>query len=319
MLTSANGASRLLDALHDARDLGGVRVAAIGPGTAGVLARGGIVADLVPERYVAESLLDAFPAPPPEGGRVLLARAAVARDVLPDGLRARGWTVDVVEAYRTRPAPATPELLGASAAADAITFTSSSTVEHYLEAAGRAGVPPVVACIGPVTAATARSLGLDVTVEADVHTVDGPGSPPSSPPSGRPMRRSWLALALAAVLLAACHSSSRAGAPTTTTTTTGPPRPTTSTTSTTLGKTSDPAFHTRKAGVLTVATDHLEAPYFVVDPATGDVTSGYEYDIARVLASPASAWAASASCGRASTRSRGTTTAAVMCSSAGCR
>lgn len=173
VLTSANGANRLLDALHDARDLGGVRVAAIGPGTAEALARGGVVADLVPERFVAESLLEAFPAPPATGGRVLLARAAVARDVLPDGLRATGWEVDVVEAYRTVAAPADPEVLAAAGRADAITFTSSSTVERYLEVAGAGAVPPVVACIGPITAATARQHGLEVAVEAEVHTIGG--------------------------------------------------------------------------------------------------------------------------------------------------
>ncbi len=115
VLTSANGAARLLAALDDegldVRAIGNALVAAIGPGTAEVLAAGGIRADLVPERFVAESLLDAFPDPPAVGGRVLLARAAVARDVLPDGLRERGWLVDVVEAYRTAPVP----LSGASA------------------------------------------------------------------------------------------------------------------------------------------------------------------------------------------------------------
>ena len=102
VLTSANGARRFLADLRDARDLGGVEVAAIGPGTAEALLRGNVRADLVPDRFVAEALLDAFPAAPADRqGRVLLARAAVARDVLPDGLRARGWTVDVVDAYKT--------------------------------------------------------------------------------------------------------------------------------------------------------------------------------------------------------------------------
>ena len=68
--------------------------------------------DLVPERFVAEALLDAFPAAGPDGGTVLLARAAVARDVLPEGLAARGWAVDVVEAYRTEPVAARPRRAG---------------------------------------------------------------------------------------------------------------------------------------------------------------------------------------------------------------
>jgi uroporphyrinogen III methyltransferase/synthase len=169
VFTSANAVDRFLPLLRDARAFGSARIAAIGPGTAERLAAGNVVADLVPDRYVAEGLLEQFPAGP---GRVLLPRAAVARDVLPDGLRASGWAVDVVEAYRTEQAAPDPSVLAAAAAADAVTFTSSSTVTNYLAVAS-GPVPPVVACIGPVTAETARAAGLDVTVEADVHTVDG--------------------------------------------------------------------------------------------------------------------------------------------------
>ena len=78
--------------LRDGRDLAGVRLAVIGPATAAVLARHHLVADLVPERFVAESLLDAFPPARRRRRQVLVARAAVARDVLPDGLRARAGT-----------------------------------------------------------------------------------------------------------------------------------------------------------------------------------------------------------------------------------
>ncbi|HEY6533042.1 MAG TPA: uroporphyrinogen-III C-methyltransferase [Acidimicrobiales bacterium] len=176
VLTSANGAERFCAALRDGRDLAGVRLAAIGPGTADALARHHLVADLVPERFVAESLLDAFPAPdrssdhPP---RVLLARAAVARDVLPDGLRDAGWEVDVVEAYRTVPVVASDEHRQLVRQADAVTFTSSSTVDQWVAAFGADVVPPLVACIGPVTAASARSHGIGVDVEAEVHTIEG--------------------------------------------------------------------------------------------------------------------------------------------------
>jgi uroporphyrinogen III methyltransferase/synthase len=174
VLTSPNGARRLLDAVAadggDARRFAGARLAAIGPGTAAVLAEGGLVADLLPERFVAESLLEAMPDGP---GRVLLARAEVARDVLPDGLRARGWEVDVVDAYRTVPAAQTEATAVALAGADVVTFTSSSTVERFLEAFGADAVPPTVACIGPITAATARERGLAVDVEAEPHTIDG--------------------------------------------------------------------------------------------------------------------------------------------------
>jgi uroporphyrinogen III methyltransferase/synthase len=174
VLTSANGAQRFLECLHDARDLGGVRVAAIGPGTSAVLANANIRADLVPHAYVAEALLDEFPSRTDGGaGRVLIARASVARDVLPDGLRARGWEVDVVDAYQTRTDKPPASALDDAAAADIITFTSSSTVERFLEIAGASRVPPLVACIGPVTAATARAHGITVDVEAPVHSVDG--------------------------------------------------------------------------------------------------------------------------------------------------
>jgi uroporphyrinogen III methyltransferase/synthase len=169
VFTSPNGVDRTFDLLPDAR-LVRARVAAIGPGTAAALAERRVVPDLVPARYVAEGLLEELPAGP---GRVLLARAAVARDVLPDGLRASGWEVDVAEAYRTVAADLDPAARDGLAGADAITFTSSSTVQRFVELAGRDAVPPVVACIGPVTAATARELGLDVTVEAAEHTIDG--------------------------------------------------------------------------------------------------------------------------------------------------
>jgi len=175
VFTSPNGVDRFFAHVPDSRALGGVRVAAIGPGTADALARVRIVPDLIPPRFVAESLLEAFPRPGTgEGaGRVLLARAAVARDVLPDGLRALGWAVDVVDAYRTRAGRPDDAALASVGQADAITFTSSSTVTNYLDVAGAGRVPAVVACIGPVTAATAREHGLDVTVEATEHTIDG--------------------------------------------------------------------------------------------------------------------------------------------------
>ncbi len=171
--TSANAVERFLPLLRDARAFGSAKVAAIGPGTAAALAEHRVVADLVPARFVAEALLEDLPPAPARGGRVLVPRAAVAREVLPEGLRARGWQVDVVEAYRTRTASPPASLVAAAAGADAITFTSSSTVTGFLEVAGRGALPPVVACIGPVTSATARRHGITVDVEAPVHTLDG--------------------------------------------------------------------------------------------------------------------------------------------------
>jgi uroporphyrinogen III methyltransferase/synthase len=170
VLTSANGARRFCAAVGDARRLAGVRLAAIGPGTAAVLADHFLTVDLVPPSYVAESLLGAFD---PGPGRVLLPRAAVARDVLPDGLRARGWDVEVVEAYRTTTPTPDAATLERVATADVVAFTASSTVTRFLELAGAERLPRGVAAIGPITAATARDHGLVVDVEATDHSLDG--------------------------------------------------------------------------------------------------------------------------------------------------
>jgi uroporphyrinogen III methyltransferase/synthase len=180
VLTSANGVVALFDALqragHDARALAPVRIAAIGPGTADALALFGVRADLVPERFVAESLLDAFPDPSDEGERVLLARAEQARDVLPDGLVERGYGVDVLAVYRTvraEPDPAVLEQVRAGQV-DAITFTSSSTVKNFCDVIGTPPDPqPIVVSIGPVTSQTVVDQGLRVDAEATEHTIEG--------------------------------------------------------------------------------------------------------------------------------------------------
>ena len=104
---------------------------------------------------------------------MLIPRAETARDVLPEGLVAAGWDVDVVPAYRTvapTPDPAAAALL---AEAEVITFTSSSTVTNFVDSYGIDAVPEVVATIGPITSTTARSRGLEVAVEASEHTIDG--------------------------------------------------------------------------------------------------------------------------------------------------
>jgi uroporphyrinogen III methyltransferase/synthase len=176
-LTSPNGAALLMDALaelgKDARALGGVTVAAIGPATAAELQQRGIHADVVPERSVAEALIEALADVPVEGKRVLVARAAEARDVLPDALRERGAEVDVVALYDTVTEPLTDEQRQAAARADYLTFTSSSTVRNFVETAGGVSDGARIVSIGPVTSATARELGLTVHVEAAQHDVDG--------------------------------------------------------------------------------------------------------------------------------------------------
>ncbi len=175
VFTSPTGVNRFFKHLRDARSLGEAQVAAIGPGTAAALADHNVVADLVPEQYVAEALLEALADEVGSDwpGRVLIPRAETARDVLPDGLAAAGWDVDVVPAYRTvAPAP-DPDAAALLAEAEVITFTSSSTVTNFVDTYGADAVPEVVASIGPITTATARDRGLDVTVEATEHTVDG--------------------------------------------------------------------------------------------------------------------------------------------------
>ncbi|MEO7650558.1 MAG: uroporphyrinogen-III synthase, partial [Bryobacteraceae bacterium] len=134
--------------------------------------------DLMPTQYVAESVLDALAGRPVEGRRFLLARAAVARDVLPTELRRRGAIVDVVEAYRTIApddlASRARDLFTGTARPHWITFTSSSTVENFVRAAGVEVLRGIqVASIGPVTSATARKLGLEVTVEASEFDAGG--------------------------------------------------------------------------------------------------------------------------------------------------
>ena len=107
-----------------------------------------------------------------KGGRVLLARAEVARVELPDALRAMGWQVDDVPAYRTAAAAVSDEVAERIARADAVTFMSSSSVTNLVGAVGVERIPAVVASIGPITSATARKAGLEVTVEATPHTMD---------------------------------------------------------------------------------------------------------------------------------------------------
>jgi len=171
--TSPNGVHIFFDLLTgDARSLAGARVAAIGPGTAAALLDHGIEADIVPERFVAEGLLEALEDEPLEGARVLVARAAEARDVLPDGLRERGAEVDVVALYDTVAEPLSTRERESLAGATHVTFTSSSTVRFFLEGGGGVGDARVVS-IGPVTSQTLREHDIEPHVEASRHDIDG--------------------------------------------------------------------------------------------------------------------------------------------------
>jgi uroporphyrinogen III methyltransferase/synthase len=175
-ITSPNGVRLLFDRLaaagRDARALAGARVAAIGPGTARALREHGVIADIVPERFVAEGLVEALAGVPVT--RALVARAAEARDVLPDALRERGAEVDVVALYQTVAEPLTDEQLTAVAGADYVTFTSSSTVRFFVDAAGEHLSPATrLVSIGPVTSDALRAHGREPDVEAARHDIDG--------------------------------------------------------------------------------------------------------------------------------------------------
>jgi uroporphyrinogen III methyltransferase / synthase len=175
-LTSPNGVALLFERLAseglDARALAGAHVAAIGPGTAAALRDRGLIADVVPERFVAEGLVEALADVPVT--RALIARAAQARDTLPEALRQRGAEVDVVDLYETVAEPLDEPRLQQLSRADYITFTSSSTVRFLLHSAGGQldGRARIVS-IGPVTSETLREHGLTVDVEASRHDIDG--------------------------------------------------------------------------------------------------------------------------------------------------
>ena len=171
-VTSPNGAELLLDRLRDARELAGRTVAAIGPGTAAALRARGVEPDVVPERAVAEGLVEALADVPAE--RVLVARAEEGRDVLPDALRARGAQVDLLPLYRTVAEPLDDATRTAAAGADYLLFTSASSVRFFAEAAGNGALDgPRLASIGPATSAALREHGAEPHLEADPHTPDG--------------------------------------------------------------------------------------------------------------------------------------------------
>ena len=181
IFTSVNGVEHFFARLHaagkDTRALGYARVAAIGAATSAALRAFGIRADLVPPEFRAEAVAEELRPLLPPRARILLPRAQEARDVLPDTLRAHGAIVDVVAAYETVPEieDATIAQRLASGEIDMVTFTSSSTVKNLVKMLGN--ITPLqqvkIACIGPVTADTARSFALEPDIVAKEYTIDG--------------------------------------------------------------------------------------------------------------------------------------------------
>lgn len=185
LFTSANAVESFFGRLRargrDIRDLKGVRLGAIGPGTARSLETLGMRVDLTPRQYIAEALADALANIGVSGKRILIPRAREARDVLPERLRDLGAAVDVVVAYQTVASAVTPEearALFSQGQVHAITFTSSSTVKNFVEIVGRANLDELldgvaVACIGPVTGSSAKELGIPPDIVAKEYTIVG--------------------------------------------------------------------------------------------------------------------------------------------------
>jgi uroporphyrinogen III methyltransferase/synthase len=183
VFTSANGVSfffrRLRERGKDVRELRGIRIATIGPATAAAVEALGIRVDIVPDEFISEGVVRAFAGEDLRGSRILLPRAEEARDVIPEGLEKMGATVEVVTAYRTvRSDRQASEIapLFAEGKVDVVSFTSPSTVAHFLGIMGPGFRWPDgvrVACIGPVTAAAARKAELPVDIFQESYTIPG--------------------------------------------------------------------------------------------------------------------------------------------------
>jgi len=181
VFTSPNGVSAFFDKFYeirsDAREIGGVRIAAIGPATAAKVKEYRFAVDLQPKEFIAEAVVEAFKEfGSIENQTILLPRAEQARDVLPDELTKLGAIVDVVPSYRT--VPETEDVAGGisrfrNEGADLITFTSSSTAENFMALKLPLPAGLKTASIGPITSKTMRELGLSVDVEAASYDIPG--------------------------------------------------------------------------------------------------------------------------------------------------
>ncbi|MBL0712058.1 MAG: uroporphyrinogen-III synthase, partial [Desulfosarcina sp.] len=187
LFTSVNGVKYFLQRLRfsgkDIRDLKGIKIGAIGPKTADQWRQLGIIPDLIPDEYRAEAVVEAFKKWDTQGVRILIPRAAKAREILPDQLRKMGARVDVVDAYKT--VSPTGDTAGIrdmleKGTLHMVTFTSSSTVTNFVNMFGseKERLTDVwmkrvkVACIGPITADTARDQGFSVDLIPSDYTIE---------------------------------------------------------------------------------------------------------------------------------------------------
>jgi uroporphyrinogen III methyltransferase/synthase len=186
IFTSVNGVERFFERFfhikEDIREMAGPKLGAIGPVTAAAIRKFGFKVELLAKEFVAEGVLEGLSRQEVQGKRFLIPRAEKAREILPEGITAMGGEVEIVSVYRTglpddsdvariRSMLERKEL-------DAVTFTSSSTVTHFVEMIGKTAVPALlerttVASIGPITSKTLQENALPVNVEAGEYTIDG--------------------------------------------------------------------------------------------------------------------------------------------------
>jgi len=186
VFTSVNGVEAFFERLMQSKKpieiatmFSAVKTAAIGPKTAGALQRYGIRPDFIPQKYVAEAILPGLG--DLHGRWVLLPRAEIARKALPDAISTAGGVVHEIAVYQTLPAQADPLGLAAlESGVNVVTFTSSSTVENFVELVRLAGFDPLhlpgrpkIACIGPITQQTAQELGFIEVMVAEEYTSEG--------------------------------------------------------------------------------------------------------------------------------------------------
>ncbi len=171
VFTSSTSVNRTFDALGDLRRLGGVKVAAIGSGTKDTVLAYRVGVDFVPTRYVGETFIEEFPYPKDSDNKILLPRAKVARDVVPMGLRKKGWNVEVVEAYET--SHVIYDKIDLITKQNLVLFASPSAVEGFHRSFGAALGQVPIGVIGPITAEKVKELGFTPAFVSEIYDFAG--------------------------------------------------------------------------------------------------------------------------------------------------